>query len=102
MPLGLAAVDDLIASFDLLRAALDGQDANAIDSASGKVARAAAAVRAIGAWRDEPAVVERLKYLRPQLESARVRSHLLADHSAQRLSLLAAHGAQNTPLTYSR
>jgi hypothetical protein len=102
MPLGLAAIDDLIASFEILRAALDGQDANAIDAASSKVARAASAVRAIGAWRDEPAVAERLKSLRPQMESARVRSHLLADHCAQRLSLLAAHGAQNTPLTYGR
>lgn len=102
MPLGLAAVDDLIASVEILRAALDGQDANAIDAASRKVASAAAAARAIGAWRDEFAVVDRLNALRPQIESARVRSHLLVDHSAQRLSLLAAHGAQNTPLTYRR
>ncbi|MDX3900043.1 MAG: hypothetical protein QHC40_05975 [Sphingobium sp.] len=102
MPLGLAAIDDLIASFDSLRAAMDEQDAAAIDAASAQVARSAAAVRAIGAWRDEPAVKDRLTQLRPQVESLRVRSHLMADHAAQRLSLLAAHGAETAPLTYGR
>lgn len=102
MPLGLAALDDLFAAAERLRHALGESDAQAIDAAAARVGQAAGAVRAIGAWRSDPAVADRLKALGPLLESARVRSHLLADHAAQRLSLLAAHGATTAPLTYSR
>lgn len=102
MPLGLTALDDLFATFDELRVALDGADATAIDAASGRVAMAAGAVRAIGAWRSEPAVLERLSALQPLIEAARVRTNVLADHAGQRLSLLARHGARTAPLTYGR
>ena len=71
MPLGLAALDGLFAAFDDLRAALDGNDAAAIEAASTKVSTAAAAARAIGAWRSEPDVVERLNRLLPLIEAAR-------------------------------
>jgi hypothetical protein len=102
MPLGIAALDDLTAAAQELRLTLDGHDAPAIDAAVVRVAQSAASVRAIGAWRSEPAVADRLKALLPLLESARIRSSLLADHAAQRLSLLAAHGATTAPLTYRR
>jgi hypothetical protein len=102
MPLGLAALDDLFDAFDGLRTVLDGQDAAAIDAASARVARAASAVRAIGVWRSEPAVAERLQALVPLLDAARIRTSLLADYAGQRLSLLAAHGATTAPLVYGR
>lgn len=102
MPLGLAALDDLFRAFDELRDVLDGFDAAEIDAASARVAQAAAKVRAIGAWRADPAVIERLSTLLPLLESARIRTSLLHDHAGQRLALLAAHGAQSAPLVYRR
>ncbi|EXS70785.1 hypothetical protein [Sphingobium sp. Ant17] len=102
MPLGLAALDDLGEAFAELRDVLDGTDAAAIELASRRVSRAAAAVRGIGAWRSEPIVIERLNALIPVLESARVRVSLLADHANQRLAILAAHGSTHAPLTYGR
>lgn len=102
MPLGLAALDDLFDAFEDLRDVLDGHDALAIETASNRVSHAAAAVRAIGAWRSDPAVVERLSAMLPLLESARMRVNLLADHASQRLAMLAAHGSRTAPLTYGR
>lgn len=102
MPLSLAALDDLANAVDALRAVLGGNDPVAIEQAGAHVGRAAAAVRAIGAWRSDPVVSERLRALLPLLESARVRVNLLSDHASQRLSILAAHGAQTAPLTYGR
>ena len=74
----------------------------AIEQASDRVSRAAAGVRAIGAWRSDPAVVERISAMLPLIDSARVRVNLLADHASQRLSILASHGARTAPLTYGR
>ncbi|MDR7154667.1 hypothetical protein J2W40_001482 [Sphingobium xenophagum] len=102
MPLGLAALDDLFEAFEDLRDVLDGTDAVAIELASNRVSRAAATVRAVGAWRSEPIVIERLNAMLPLLESARVRVSLLADHANQRLAMLAAHGSTHAPLTYGR
>lgn len=102
MPLSLAALDDLANAFEELRGVLGSNDPVAIESASARVSQAAAAVRAIGAWRSDPVVADRLKAMLPVLESARVRVNLLADHTSQRLSILASHGAQTAPLTYGR
>lgn len=102
MPLGLAALDGLFAEFELLRAALDGNDPATIEKASARVSAAAASVRAIGVWRSEPDVVERLSALMPLIESARVRTNVLADHAGQRLAILASQGSHAAPLTYGR
>jgi hypothetical protein len=102
MPLGLAALDDLFAAFDELRSVLDGGDALAIEAAAYRIDSAAAAVRAIGAWRSDEAVKERLTALLPLLESARVRINVLTDQASQRLSILAASGSTQAPLTYGR
>ncbi|MFZ2995891.1 hypothetical protein [Sphingobium sp.] len=102
MPLSLAALDDLFEAFEDLRDVLDGTDAVAIDIASNRVAHAAQAVRAIGAWRSDAAVLARLNAMLPMLNSARIRVNLLADHANQRLSMLSAHGSSHAPLTYGR
>lgn len=102
MPLGLAALDDLSAAFEHLRTALDGTDPATIEAASGRVGQSVAAVRAIGGWRSDPAVVERLRALLPMIEAARVRTNLLADHAARRLSMLADRGSAQATLTYGR
>lgn len=102
MAQGLAALDDLFAAFDDLRVAMDGTDPVDIESASNRVGQAAAAVRAVGAWRNDPAIVERLSTLVPMIEAARVRTNLLADHAGRRLSLLASLGARQAPLVYGR
>lgn len=102
MPLGPAALEGMLTAMEGLREALDGSDVAAIESAAARVGQAADAVRAIGVWRAEPAVRDRLKALAPMLESARVRINLLNDHVGQRLSILAAHGAEAAPLVYGR
>jgi hypothetical protein len=102
MPLGLAALDSLSQAFEELRGVLGGNDPQAIEAAAARVAEAAVAVRAIGAWRSDPALTECLHALAPLVESARIRVNLLADHASQRLSALAAHGATTAPLTYGR
>jgi len=102
MRLGLTALDELFAAFEDLREVLDCQDAAAIERASGRVSKAAAAVRAIGAWRSDPAVIERLATLLPLIEAARVRTNLLADYSRQRLAMLASRGAAPARMTYGR
>jgi hypothetical protein len=102
MPLGLAALDELFAASENLREVLDGTDAAAIERAANRISIAVSSVRAIGAWRADPDVVERLKAIAPLIDSARVRVKLLADHAQQRLAILAAHGAQAAPLTYGR
>ena len=102
MPLGLAALDSLGDAVEDLRRVLGGNDPQAIEAATARVAEAAASVRAVGAWRSDPAVTERLHALAPLIESARIRVNLLADHASQRLSALAARGAIAAPLTYGR
>lgn len=102
MPLGLAALDELTAAFDELRGVLDGTDPVAIESATRRIAAAAASVRAIGVWRTEDSVQDRIKALQPFMESARIRTNLLADHANQRMAILAAQGAETAPLTYGR
>jgi len=102
MPLGLAALDEMTAAFDALRTALDGRDAAVIDAATGRIGKAAAAVRAVGAWRADEDVTARLRQMKPLLEAARVRTAVLADQAGQRLSTLAAQGAATAPLTYGR
>ncbi|WP_375194397.1 hypothetical protein [Sphingobium sp.] len=102
MPLGLAALDELTAAFEELRGVLDGADVAAIESATARIARAASAVRAIGGWRSDSAVRDRLEVLQPLMEVARVRTNVLADHANQRLAILAAQGSETAPLTYGR
>lgn len=102
MPLGLAALDELNAAFEEMRGALDGVEPAVIESAGQRIAKAAAAVRAIGVWRSDEAVKDRLKALAPLMESARIRTNLLADHASQRLAILAARGAEAAPLVYGR
>ncbi|GAY23205.1 MULTISPECIES: hypothetical protein [Sphingobium] len=102
MPLGLAALDELGAAFEELRGALDGVDAAVIEAATQRIAKAASAVRAIGVWRSDEAVKDRLRALQPLMESARIRTNLLVDHANQRLAILAARGAETAPLVYGR
>ncbi|BAV64665.1 hypothetical protein [Sphingobium cloacae] len=102
MPLGLAALDQLHGACEDLRAVLDGSDAAAIDAASVRIGQAAEAVRAVGVWRSEPAVADRLKAIMPLLEMARVRTRVLSDQANQKLALLAAHGSETAPLVYGR
>ncbi|WP_340267362.1 hypothetical protein [Sphingobium mellinum] len=102
MPLGLAALDDLLNAFEALRAALDGSDPATIEAATSRIDRATTAARAIGAWRSDEAVKARLTALLPLLESARVRLNVLTDQAGQRLAILASHGSTHAPLTYRR
>ncbi|GLI97772.1 hypothetical protein [Sphingobium sp. BS19] len=98
----LSALDALREAFADLRNALDGDDMAQVDAATARVREATAQVRAQGAWRDEPAVREKLNSLMPIIDAARVRTNVLTDNARQRMDLLAAHGADHAPLTYRR
>ena len=98
----ISALDDLRAAFAELRDALDGDDINMVDAATGRVRDATARIREAGAWRDEPALRDRLNGLMPLIEAARIRTNVLNDNARQRMHLLGTHGAAQMPLTYGR
>ena len=95
-------IDDMAVAAEALRRALDAQDVAAIESAAIRLDHATRTARAQGAWRADPALRESLRSLSAALDSTRVRTRILSDQAAQRLSLLAAHGAATAPLTYGR
>jgi len=99
---GIETLDELFAAFEHLRVVLDDNDPVAIEAAGNRIGEAVAAVRAVGAWRSEPALVERVNAMLPLLDSARVRINLLTDHANQKLAILASHGSTHAPLTYGR
>lgn len=98
----ISALDELRGAFADLRDALDGDDIAVVDAATARVRDATTRVREAGAWRDEPAVRERLNGLMPLIEAARIRTNVLNDNARQRMNLLATHGAAQMPLTYGR
>lgn len=98
----LSAIDRLREAFTALREALDGDDVAAIDAATRQAGEAVAAVRDGDAWREEPALKDKLIALLPLIEASRVRTAVLGDQAAQRLAMLAARGAGAAPLTYRR
>ena len=100
--MSLSALDQLRDAFADLRNALDGDDVALVDAATQSVRDATARVRAAGAWRDEPAVRDRLNSLMPLIDAARIRTNVLNDNARQRIDLLSAHGHGQGPLTYSR
>lgn len=98
----ISALDQLRDAFAELRNALDGDDITRVDAATKRVRDATAQVRAAGAWRDEPAVRDRLNSLVPLIDAARIRTNVLSDNARQRIDLLAAHGHGKGALTYNR
>lgn len=100
--MSLSALDELRDAFADLRQALDGDDIIMVDAATARVRDATAHVRAAGAWRDEPAVRDRLNSLMPLIDATRIRTNVLNDNARQRIDLLAAHGGPQMPLTYRR
>ncbi len=102
MATGIASIDTLNAAFGELRRALDSHDIAAISTATKAVKRATDDVRAQGAWRQDPALTEKLNELRPLIEAARLRVNLASDDVRQRIALLAQHGADVAPATYGR
>lgn len=102
MATGIASLDVLYAAFGDLRRALDTQDPGAINAASKAVKAATDEVRAQGAWKMDPILNEKLKALRPLIESARVRVNVASDDVRQRIALLAQNGAESASATYSR
>jgi hypothetical protein len=100
--MSVAILDLLRDALAALRDALDGDDASRIDAATAQVSAAVSHVRTVGAWRDEPVLRERIASIIPLMEAARIRTSLLADHTRQRIALLAEYGTISAPLTYTR
>ncbi|MBH1991395.1 MAG: hypothetical protein I8H86_00755 [Sphingomonadaceae bacterium] len=102
MTQSLETLDELFTAFEHLREVLGDNDPVAIDAAGSRIGDAVAAIRAVGAWRSDPALIERVNAMLPLLDSARIRLNLLTDHANQKLAILAAHGSAHAPLTYGR
>lgn len=100
--MSVAVLDLLRDALAALRDALDGDDVSGIDAATARVSSAVSQVRAVGAWRDEPVLRERIASVVPLMEAARIRTSVLADQTRQRIALLAEYGAMSAPLTYKR
>lgn len=97
-----AAIAAIAAALEGLRDALDGRDPAAIDAAGQHLHAATSNAGAIGAWRADPELRERLKALLPRIDSARIRANVLSDQARQSMAMLADHGASTAPLTYGR
>ncbi len=82
------AIERLTEAQAALIAALDANDAAAIDAASSAVAQAVAQVRAVGGWRATPALRNALEHALRNSEGVRVRANYLADHGRRRLQAL--------------
>ncbi|MBB6123803.1 hypothetical protein [Sphingobium subterraneum] len=102
MPTGSAAIDSLHRAFGTLRSALDANDPAAILAASSEVRAITSDIRAQGAWRQDPALHEKIQSLLPMIDSARLRVNMASDHVRQRISLLADYGSDGAKLTYGR
>lgn len=98
-----AALDTLDRAATDLRDAMEGNDADSINSAVNAFVPALQAVRAIGAWHASDDLKNRVRSLRARLESHHMLARLLGDLTTQRLDLLAgASASPDAPLVYGR
>lgn len=100
--MSLAAIDSLAGAVAEMRGALDRNDLQKIEESTRAVHAALLAVKGAGAWHSTEPLREKLKALLPQIDAVRLRTSILADHSRKQMDLLAARGANNVSLTYSR
>jgi len=98
------AIDHVIESSEALIAAFDAQDIDAIETALPAFASSVEALKTPGALRQAPGLFARVEEAVALADAARTRALCLADHSRQRIDLLAAAAGRfdATPATYGR
>jgi hypothetical protein len=100
--MGVATLDHLEDCQKRLISALDGNDIDALETSIVSLHDAVQQVRAAGAWRDVPEVVERAKRIAALSEAAQIRVNFLTDFTSRRLQQLAAARGQVSASTYGR
>lgn len=96
------ALDRLIAGEEALLAALEGEDASAIEDAILQFRAGLDAVRAADAIERTPAMKARLIRALELAEQARARTNYLADRTSRQLDRLAAAGVGRPMIAYGR
>lgn len=100
----MAVLDRLIAAQESLIAALDGDEAEAIEQALTGFATAIDGLKGVAGWRDAPAVVTRVTHALQLAEAARIRTLYLADRTRRQIERLTAvgNGRAAPALSYGR
>lgn len=93
----LAVIDALAEASTRLRGAMEASDADRIEAAIADFREALARVQAIGAWRTDPLLKQRIQSLLPRLESSRMLACLLGDLTGQKLAAMSATNAGAVP-----
>jgi len=100
--MSLAAVTALGDAQAALSRAMDAGGAADVEQATVVLARALAAVQAVGAWSDTPELKALVRRALKEGEGARIRTRYLADHSRQRLARLQTLTGRGGAIGYGR
>ena len=97
-----ASLERLEACHHSLIDALDSQDIDALESSIDEFRDALENVRAQGAWREQPNVLDSVARIYALTEAARIRVNFLTDLNQQRLEALAAACGRDGTAVYGR
>jgi hypothetical protein len=98
--MSLAVLDRLASCHEALIRALDGDDLQAIESATLALADAVASARAHQDWVSSPDLRERLLNLAALAQAAQIRVNFLTDTIRRRVNAMAALRGSELELTY--
>lgn len=82
--------------------ALDAQDLDALEGSIEAFRTALDDVRAKGAWREQPGVLDSIGRIHALSEAARIRVNFLTDLNQQRIDTLAAARGRDNVVVYGR
>jgi hypothetical protein len=100
--MSLAAVAALGDAQAALSRAMDNGRVAEVEAATAALARALAAVQAVGAWSDTPELKALVRRALRQGEGAGIRTRYLAEHGRQRLARLHALTGRGGAIGYGR
>ena len=98
--MNLAVLDRLASCHEALIRALDGDDLEAIETATLGLADAVASARASRDWASTPDVKERLLSLAALAQAAQIRVNFLTDTIRRRVNVMAALRGSEPAMTY--
>jgi len=98
--MSLAVLDRLASCHEALIRALDGNDLDAIESATLALADAVASARANRDWAATPEIRERLLSLAALAQAAQIRVNFLTDMIRRRVTAIAALRGSEPAMTY--
>jgi hypothetical protein len=96
------SLDRLEACHHALIGALDARDIDALERTIGEFRSAVDEVRATGGWRENPAVVDKVREIASLSEAAHIRVNFLTDSVRQRIEALAAARGRMVGGAYGR